>query len=96
MIRKGAEKKLDSDIFGFLNESIFLMGPYRYDALKVEYNSDMLNVVTGMVSFSDDSADNCRICRLSCILNKIKSRNLCNLLRILRYFGISEFAPEME
>jgi len=43
------------------------MNQYRHDALKIEYASDMLSYIGGMVPFSDEAVDNCLICQVSCI-----------------------------
>jgi hypothetical protein len=45
------------------------MNLYRHDALKIEYDSDMLSYIGGMVPFSDEAVDNCLICQVSCIQN---------------------------
>ena len=35
------------------------MNLFWHDALKIEYDSDMLNYIGGMVPVSDEAVDNC-------------------------------------
>ena len=43
------------------------MNLYRQDALKIEYDSDMLSDIGGMVPSSYEAFDNCPTIQVSCI-----------------------------